>query len=160
MIRSLLLQFALTLAVATPVMALPHEGDCPFCKLPRVQNTAEMDFEVVMKMGNKRIEFRCITCVFKDQGRYKSDLIVYAPSEKVGEPVILKRTAGKWTAPEGTLFLNTFTKHADCAVLSRTFTTKAAFDAYVLKHKVENAKALTLEEFLVQLAKPTTGKSG
>lgn len=135
-------------------MAMAHEGDCPYCKLKLVQNTKDLDNEVVLKVGNKRIEYRCLYCVIKDQGRYKGDLIVYAPSEKKGEPIILKRTDGKWTAPEGTVFLNTFKKHADCAALSRAFSSKAAFDAYVAKHKVEGAKALTLAEFAEAVAKP------
>ncbi len=135
-------------------MAMAHEGFCPYCKLKLIQNTKEQDNEVVLKTGNKRIEYRCMYCVIKDQGRYKSDLVVYAPSEKVGEPVVLKRTAGKWTAPEGAVFLNTFKKHADCSALSRAFSTKSAFDAYVAKHKIDGAKALTLAEFAEAVAKP------
>ena len=131
-----------------------HEGDCPYCKMPRVQNTKDQDNEVVLKMGNKKIEYRCVFCVFKDQARYKSDLVVYAPSEKVGEPVVLKRTEGKWSAPEGTVFLNTFKKHADCAALSRAFTSREAFDAYVAKHQIADAKPLTLAEFLDVVNKP------
>lgn len=140
------------IALAAPSFA--HEGDCPYCKMKLVQNTKDQDNEVVLKLGNKRIEYRCVYCVIKDQGRYKGDLVVYAPSEKVGEPVVLKRTAGKWSAPEGAVFLNTFKKHAQCAELSRAFSKKEAFDAYVAAHKVENPKALTLVEFLAQVAKP------
>ncbi|KAA0237220.1 hypothetical protein FBQ96_15025 [Nitrospirales bacterium NOB] len=146
--------FAVIGALGLSTIASAHEGDCPYCKMKLVQNTKEQDNEVVLKTGNKRIEYRCMYCVIKDQGRYQSDLIVYAPSEKVGEPVVLKRTGGKWTAPEGTVFLNTFKKHADCAALSRAFSSKAAFDAYVAKHKVEGAKALTLAEFIAAVAKP------
>lgn len=137
----------------TPI-ASAHEGDCPYCKMKLVQNTKEQDNEVVLKMGNKRIEYRCMYCVIKDQGRYKGDLIVYAPSEKVGEPVVLNRTGGKWAAPEGAVFLNTFKKHADCAALSRAFSSKAAFDAYVAKHKVQGAKALTFAEFAEAVTNP------
>jgi hypothetical protein len=131
-----------------------HEGPCPFCKMPLVQNTKDQDNEVVLKMGNKRIEYRCLFCVMKDQSRYKGDLVVYAPSEKVGEPVVLKRTADKWTGPEGAVFLNTFTKHADCSALSRAFSNREAFDVYVAKHEVTDAKALTLDEFLAAVKKP------
>jgi len=140
------------LGLATPAFA--HEADCPYCKLKLIQNTKEQDNEVVLKSGNKRIEYRCVFCVFKDQKRYKGDLIVYAPSEKVGEPVVLKRTAGKWTAPEGTVFLNSFKAHADCAALSRAFSSKAAFDAYVTKQKIKDAKALTLDQLIEVIAKP------
>ena len=141
------------LGLATPANA--HEGDCPYCKLKLVQNTKEQDNEVVLKAGNKRIEYRCLYCVIKDQGRYKGDLIVYAPSEKVGEPVVLKRTGGKWTAPEGSVFLNTFKAHADCSALSRAFSSKAAFDTYIHAKGHHDAKPLTLEQFLVAVAKPT-----
>lgn len=134
--------------------ASAHEGDCPYCKMKLVQNTKEQDNEVVLKTGNKRIEYRCMYCVIKDQGRYKGDLVVYAPSEKVGEPVVLKRTAGKWTAPEGTVFLNTFKAHADCAALSRAFSGKAAFDRYVQAKGQHDAKALTLDQFLTAVTKP------
>lgn len=145
------------LAVGFVFSAAAHEADCPFCKLKLVQNTKEQDNEVVLKMGNKRIEYRCITCVIKDQGRYKGDLIVYAPSEKVGEPVVLKRTAGKWSAPEGAVFLNSFKKHIDCAALSRAFSSREAFDAYVKAKGQPDAKALTLEEFIASTAKPEGG---
>lgn len=141
-----------TLGMSSTAMA--HEGDCPYCRLKLVQNTVDQDNEVVLKAGNKRIEYRCMYCVIKDQKRYKGDLVVYAPSEKVGEPVVLKRTEGKWTAPEGTVFLNTFKLHADCASLSRAFSNKEAFDAYVKKHSVVNAKALTLAQFVEAVAKP------
>lgn len=141
-----------TIGISSIVQA--HEGDCPYCKLKLVQNTKEQDNEVVLKAGNKRIEYRCMYCVIKDQKRYKGDLIVYAPSEKVGEPVVLKRTAGVWTAPEGAVFLNTFKSHSDCSTLSRAFSTKAAFDAYTKKHSLTGAKALTLVEFNAVVAKP------
>lgn len=130
-----------------------HEADCPYCKLKLVQNTKEQDNEVVVKVGNKRIEYRCLYCVIKDQKRYKGDLVVYSPSEKVGAPVILKRTSGKWSAPEGAVFLNTFKKHKDCAALSRAFSNREAFDAYVKKNPSEGAQALTLEQFLAEVAK-------
>lgn len=146
--------FAVIGTLGLAPIASAHEGDCPYCKMKLVQNTKEQDNEVVLKMGNKRIEYRCMYCVIKDQGRYKGDLVVYAPSEKVGEPVVLKRTGGKWAAPEGAVFLNTFKKHADCAALSRAFSSKAAFDAYVVKHKVEGAKALTFAEFAEAVTKP------
>ena len=144
--------FALLIMISA--FAFSHEGDCPYCKMPLVQNTKDQDNEVVVKFGNKRIEYRCIYCVFKDQKRYKSDLIVYAPSEKVGEPVVLKRTDGKWSAPESAVFLNTFKKHSECAELSRAFSSKAAFEKYVADKKVVDAKPLTLTEFIDLVMKP------
>ncbi len=140
-------------AIGFAQFAFAHEADCPYCKIPIVQNTATQDNEVVLKFGNKKIEYRCVYCVFKDQKRYKGDLVVYAPSEKVGEPVILKRTAGKWTAPEYAVFLNTFKRHPSCSALSRAFSSKEAFDKYVKDNKVEGAKALSLTEFIAVVTK-------
>ena len=130
-----------------------HEGDCPYCKLKLVQNTKDQDNEVVVKFGNKRIEYRCVFCVIKDQARYKSDLVVYAPGEKIGEPVVMKRTDGKWTAPDGAVFLDTFKKHADCCAQARAFAKRDGFDAYVDKNKVPDAKPLTLDQFIDKVNK-------
>jgi hypothetical protein len=147
-------KFALLLiGLSLALSAVAHEGNCPYCKLPLVQNTETQDNEVVVKFGNKRIEYRCVYCILKDQSRYKADLIVYAPSEKVGEPVVLKRTAGKWTAPEGAVFLNSFKKHAECAAESRAFSSRKAYDAYVEKNKLQDVKPLTLDELLAVINK-------
>jgi hypothetical protein len=144
--------FALAfMLVGTTAMAVPHEGICPYCQLDLVQNTDAQDNEVVVKAGNKRIEYRCLFCVVKDEKRYQGDLVVYAPSEKVGQPVILRRVSGEWKAPEGAVFLNAFVSHAQCASLSRAFSNRAAFDAYVEKHSVDSAKPLTLPQFLAEV---------
>lgn len=143
----------LTLALGTTAAFAPvHETDCPFCKVPVTQNTEDQDNEVVLKFGNKKIEYSCIACVFKDQGRYRGDLVVYAPSETVGEPVILKRTEGKWSAPEKAVFINAWKEHKDCARLSRAFSKLEAFEVYAKKHAPE-AKPLTLAEFEKEVAK-------
>ncbi len=146
---------SLTLGIVT--MASAHEGECPYCKLKLVQNTKDQDNEVVVKFGNKRIEYRCVWCVVKDAGRYKNDLVVYAPSEKVGEPVVLKRTDGKWSAPANTVFLNTFKKHVDCCAQARAFATKDGFDKYVAAQKLDGAKPYSLDEFVTMVAKPDKG---
>ena len=156
LVHTLVILSVLGAAASSPA----HEGDCPYCKLKLVQNTKDQDNEVVLKFGNKRIEYRCVYCVVKDQARYKSDLVVYAPSEKVGEPVVMKRTDGKWSAPEGSVFLNTFTKHANCAELSRAFSTKDAFSAYAKQHGAETAKPLKLDEFIALVTKPTDSGKG
>ncbi|MCC6686581.1 MAG: hypothetical protein IT205_06300 [Fimbriimonadaceae bacterium] len=131
-----------------------HEADCPYCAEKIVQNTDKQDNEVVVKVGNKRIEYRCLYCVIKDQRRYKGDLVVYAPSEKVGSPVVIKRTGGKWVGPEKMVVLNVFKKHTECAALSRAFSTREALDAYVKRNNVQNAKALSLKEFIELVEKP------
>lgn len=130
-----------------------HEAECPFCKLALVQNTDKLDNEVVMMYGNKRIEYRCIYCVFADQGRYKGDLTVQAPSEKKGAPIIIKRVGDKWTAPDSTVFLQQFKRHKNCASHSRAFTSRAAFDAYVKENAITDATPLTLAQEIAEVAK-------
>lgn len=130
-----------------------HEAECPFCKLALVQNTDKVDNEVVMMFGNKKIEYRCIYCVFADQGRYKGDLTVNAPSEKKGAPIVIKRTGGVWTAPDSTVFLQQFKRHKNCASHSRAFTSKAAFDVYVKENGIADATAHTLAQELAEVAK-------
>ena len=46
---------ALLSTVGMPAVSLGHEGDCPYCKMPLVQNSKDHDNEVVVKFGNKRI---------------------------------------------------------------------------------------------------------
>jgi len=130
-----------------------HEADCPYCKIKLVQNTKDSDNEVVVRYGNKRIEYRCIYCVIADQNRLKSDLIVYSPSEIVGKPILLRRTAGEWSGPESAVFLNKLKGHETCAMTARAFTNLAAFDKYVADHKIEGAKPLSLKEFIDAVSK-------
>ncbi len=141
-----------TMMLGTPAMA--HDADCPFCKLKLLQNTKEQDNEVVLKYGNKKIEYRCVFCAIADSKRYKGDLVVLAPSEKKGEPIVLKRTAANWSAPEGTVFLNAFKKHADCSLLSRAFTSQAALETYAHKNGVHEFKATTMGDFVKNALKP------
>ena len=145
--------------VGTP-LALAHDVPCPLCGLKVVQGTKTQDNEVVLRYGKKKIEYRCIYCVFADAKKYDGDLTVYAPSETKDKPVLLRREAGKWRAvkdvdgklvPEdGVVFLNAFVSHKDCAALSRAFHTKAGFDAY--KAKAKDAQPLTLEAMLDKVA--------
>ncbi len=150
-ILSMILVATATFGAIAPAYA--HDADCPFCKTKLVQNTETQDNEVVVKFGNKKIEYRCVYCVFADQKKFSGDLIVYAPSETAGKPIILKRTAGKWSAPDGTVFLNTFKRHKDCAEQSRTFTSKVQLEKYAKANSISNAKSLTLDEMLKEVAK-------
>lgn len=141
-----------------PTFALAHEVPCPVCGLKVVQNTKTMDNEVVLRYGKKKIEYRCVYCAIADARKYDGDVIVYAPSEAKGKPVLLQRAAGKWSAvkeadgklvpEEGVVFINDFKSHAKCAALSRAFHTKEAFDKYVAANKVTDAKALTLDQMV------------
>lgn len=135
-------------ALAVGLLAPVHEADCPNCKLPLVQNNDDFDNEVVVRFGNKRIEYRSVYCVMKDQERYKVDLTVYAPSEKIGEPVILKRVQGKWSAPEKAVFTLGTTKMSLCAQHSRVFSTAEALESVRLKLELGDAKPLNLADFV------------
>ncbi len=140
-------------------LGMLHEVPCQYCKLMVVQNTDTQDNEVVLQFGNKRIEYRCVYCAIADSTRYKVDITIYAPSEKVGEPVIILRRDGKWsTRSEEAVFINMFKEHPQCAELSRAFHTKEAFDAYVAKHEIEDPKALKLDQLVEAILKPKDGK--
>ncbi len=140
--------------------ALLHEADCPNCKLPLVQNNDNFDNEVVVRYGNKRIEYRSIYCVLKDQDRYKVDLTVYSPSEKIGEPVVLKRVQGKWTAPEKAVFTMGTSKMSLCAQQSRAFSSLEGLESVRLKLELGESKPLTLTEFIEAVKKHKFEPSG
>lgn len=140
-----------------PTAAFAHDTPCPYCKLKVTQNTKEQDNEVALRYGRKRIEYKCVFCAIADtnNGTYKeSDVTILAPSEKKGQPVEIMRMAGKWMAPEGTVFVAVKASHKVCQTTYRAFTNKAAFDAYVEKNQatVKGATPLTLDQ-LVALAK-------
>ena len=146
----------LILALLVPAMALAHPVPCPLCGLKIVQSTDKGDNEVVLRYGKKKIEYRCVYCVLADAKKYDGDLIVYAPSETKGKPVILQRKAGAWSTVKvagetlvpdpDAVFLNAFPSHKECAALSRAFHDRAGLDAYASKPK--DAKPLTLEAML------------
>lgn len=146
---------ALTLNLLPLNFASAHETDCPYCKQPVTQDTPTQDNEVVLKYGRKRIEYKCIYCaVAEGKAEYENgDISIAAPSEKKGEPVIVKRTGGKWSAsPSTAVFVaQTPMKHRSCQVTARAFRTKSAADSYI---KANNLKAepISLSQ-LVALAK-------
>ena len=156
------LAFVAVLLVA-PQMALAHEVPCPVCGLKVVQNTKTQDNEVVLRYGKKKIEYRCVYCAIADGKKYAGDLIVYAPSEKKGEPVLLQRTDGKWAAVKnedgklvpapGVVFVNDVRNHAKCAMLSRAFHSKEGLEKYVAENKVSDAKAISLDELVAAVEK-------
>ena len=147
------LLIALSLLIAP--LALAHEVPCPLCGLKVVQSTKKQDNEVVLRFGNKRIEYRCVYCVLADSSKYDGDLFVYAPSETKGKPVILQRKSGSWSVvriegekivPAEAVFLNVFESHKSCAALSRAYHTKAGFD----KNAPKGATPLTLDAMLAK----------
>ncbi len=148
----------LLFALIVPAISLAHPVPCPLCGLKVVQSTASQDNEVVLRFGNKRIEYRCVYCALADAKKYDGDLFVYAPSETKGKPVVLARKANVWSVvrvegerltPEaGAVFLNAFEAHPQCAALSRAFHTTKGFDAY--RDKPKGTKPLTLDAMLAK----------
>lgn len=144
------------LAAVTPSIssvAFAHEAPCPYCSLTLTQDTPEQDNETVLKYGRKRIEYKCVYCALAEsKTEYaEGDISILAPSEKKGQPVVLKRTAGKWSAPATAAFvLNAPLKHKMCAAQARAFTTEAAAKEYAAKNNFP--APLTLAE-LVERAK-------
>ena len=158
--RSLALALAaVALNITIPTAVTAHETDCPFCKLKVVQDTKDQDNEVVLRYGRKRIEYRCVYCALAEAqtDQYKGNLKILAPSEVKGKPVLIERTDGKWTVPEGAVFVGVKADHKHCAITYRAFTSKAAFEGHVKKNPtlLKDAKPLTFEE-LATLAKGAT----
>jgi hypothetical protein len=144
---------ALTVGVvgpgASPVMA--HEAKCPVCKLDVVQDTKDLDNEVALKYGRKRIEYRCAYCALSDARNYNGDVTILAPSEVKGKPVLLTRNGGKWSvSPETAVFVGEKVNHRQCQLGYRALTNRAAFDKWVhANHSLlKDAKPLTLEQML------------
>ncbi len=118
--------------------ALAHETNCPYCDRPVTQDTPTQDNEVALKYGRKRIEYKCVYCALAEaKTEYaKGDLSITAPSETKGQPVVLKRTGGKWSlSPATAHFVSPAKlKHKVCQEQSRAFKTKAAAQAYASKN--------------------------
>lgn len=139
---------ALTATPFITSVASAHEGPCPYCSMPITQDTATQDNEVALKIGRKRIEYKCVYCAVAEANtEYKGDLSIYAPSEKKGEPVVLKRTGDKWsTLPASAYFVsNDSVKHRTCQVQARAFTSEKEAQAYA---KEKNLKAISLEQLV------------
>lgn len=151
--HSLIISGLLATTFLAPIGAFAHEAPCPYCAMKITQDTPTQDNEVALKVGRKRIEYKCIYCALAEaKTEYKGDLSISAPSEKKGKPVVLKRTANKWTAlPATAHFVSRDPlKHKMCDVQARAFSTKEAAQSYINAHKDElaNAKPLTLAQMV------------
>ncbi len=149
-----LLSVGLFAGTATPAYA--HDAKCPYCKLDVVQDTKEQDNEVVLRYGNKRIEYRCVLCALAQaKSKFKNDVTIVAPSSVKGKPITIKRVDGVWSSdPEGALFIHVKGSHSECEVRYRAVSSKAEFDKYVKANAtlLKDAKPLTLKE-MVELSK-------
>ncbi len=142
---------ALLSSVATPA-AFAHIAPCPYCAMTITQDTDTQDNEVALRIGRKRIEYKCVYCALAEaQTDYQGDLMILAPSEKKGEPVVIARKAGQWSAPDGTAYvLNAPVKHKVCQEQARAFTSTEAAQKYLDANKeaLPGAKIVTLEEMV------------
>jgi hypothetical protein len=132
---------------STHVMA---HGECPMCALPVVADTAKVDYEAVLKSGNKTVDYRCVYCALADAGSYKGNIVILAPSETKGKKIAIRRTGGKWSAPAGTVFVAAKVNHKLCQSGYRAFSSRKAFDAYAKKNPsiVKGAKPINLAQML------------
>ena len=151
--HSLILSGLLATTFLAPLAAFAHEAPCPYCAMKITQDTDAQDNEVALKAGRKRIEYKCVFCALSEaKTEYPGDLSIAAPSEKKGEPVVLKRTADKWTALPATAYFvyNAPLKHKICEVQARAFTSKDAAQTYINAHKddLADAKPLSLDEMV------------
>jgi hypothetical protein len=140
------------LLTGTVVPAFAHDAPCPYCGLKIVQNTKAQDNEVVLRYGNKRIEYRCVLCALAEaKTKYKNDVTILAPSNVKGKPVTVTRKSGQWsTTPDTALFVYAKGNHKECETRYRAVADKAAFDSFVHANRplLKDAKALTLKEMI------------
>lgn len=140
----------------TPAPAFAHDTKCPHCKLPVVQNTKDLDNEVALKFGRKRIEYRCVLCaVAQAKTEFQGDLSIVAPTEIKGQPVTLTRKDGKWSvSPANAVFIAHKVNHRFCEFGDRALTGAAAFQPWVDAHRdmLTGAKMLNLDE-LIEISK-------
>jgi hypothetical protein len=132
---------------------LAHEAPCPLCGMAITQDTPTQDNEVGLKIGRKRIEYKCVYCALAEaKTEYQGDLTIFAPSEKKGEPVLLKREGDKWTALPATAHFvsKSKLKHKICQEQARAFSTFEAAQKYIAANQdsLGDAKPLTLAEML------------
>ena len=151
--HSLILSGLLATTFLAPTLVFAHEAPCPYCAMKIVQDTPTQDNEVALKVGRKRIEYKCVFCALAEaKTEYQGDLSIAAPSEKKGEPVVLKRTDNQWSALPATAHFvaRDPLKHKMCDVQARAFTTREAAQSYIDANKDElaDAKPLTLDEMV------------
>ncbi len=145
--------FATTVLFGTATPALAHETKCPYCRMDVIQDTKEQDNEVVLRYGNKRIEYRCVLCaIAQAKTKFKGDVTIMAPSTAKGKLITITRKNGKWAAPAGTVFVYQKGSHSKCQDLYRAASSHEAATAYAKAKDLSQAKHLTLNE-MVELSK-------
>lgn len=122
--------------------AMAHSAPCPYCS-----KTVSDDTASVLKVGRKRLEYKCAYCALAEaKTEYPSgDITVSSPSEKKGQPVVAKRIDGKWSLFPATAYYVSPAKlkHKVCQAQSRAFTTKTAATAFA---KANGGTVMTLTQ--------------
>lgn len=139
----------LVTALATP--ALAHETDCPYCKLKVVQDTKELDNEVVLAYGNKKIEYRCVMCAIAHaKTKYKSrDLTILAPSTIKGKKVTITKKGDTWTTtPPTAVFVYQNGSHDKCETLYRAAINEHEAHDWAARKGLKDAKNLSIKEMV------------
>ena len=139
------------LSTGLPNVAGAHEAKCPFCEMDVVLNTPQLDNEVALKYGKKRIEYRCVMCAIADAKTYEGNITILAPTEIKGKPALIHRENGSWRSePHNLVFIGERVKHRHCQIGYRAFTSQSAMEAHVKNNKVilKEGKALTLSEMV------------
>ncbi|MFY9233181.1 MAG: organomercurial lyase [Fimbriimonadaceae bacterium] len=136
--------------MATPAMA--HDTLCPYCKMKVLQDTKDMDNEVVLKYGLKKIEYRCVMCALaqaKTKYKDKAELSIVAPSPVKDKPVTITRKNGDWSSsPANAVFVFQKGNHAQCNELYRATADQATARAWATKHNLKDAQYLSLKEMV------------
>ncbi len=130
--RVLLLAAALTAPLAASTRAMAANAKCPECHMPNEKGTA-----VTLKQGSKSTMYRCTFCVLTQaENDIKGDLTIFAPTEKAGRNVVIKRVRGKWYAPPGAAFVAAKKMHHRvCPETFRAFSNRAAAQHYIAKNR-------------------------
>lgn len=130
--RVLLLAAALMAPLAASTRAMAANAKCPECEMPNEKGTA-----VTLKQGSKSTMYRCTFCAL-DQAKndIKGDLTIFAPTEKAGRNIVIKRVRGKWYSTPGAAFVAAAKmRHRVCPETFRAFSTRAAAQNYIAKNR-------------------------
>lgn len=145
--RVLFLAAALTALPLASTRAMAANAKCPECEMPNEKGTA-----VTLKQGRKTTRYRCTYCALDQaQNDIKGDLTIFAPTEKAGRNVVIKRVRGKWFATPGASFVAAQKmRHRVCPETFRAFSTRAAAQSYIAKNRglVGNVAPLSFAQML------------
>jgi hypothetical protein len=132
-----------------PEMGWMSMADCHHCSMPLWEGADAWRNSTVTADGWS-MRVRCTLCARDMAAETKGKAILHLPTEDPARPaLVLSDEQGNLkTNNPGVVFLEAEGSHAGCEEWSRTFTSRAAFDAYVKAHpKLAGAKALSFGEW-------------